>query len=519
MSNSPTSSSSPYQAQINDLLAQKSFIEKINNVLPSVVYIFDLKTQSIVYVNEQVREIFGLAPEEFKKMGSGFYNKVMHPDDIPNLIKQQGRVIQIKDTEIVEIEYRVKDHANKYRWVSDRITVFSRDQGHPHMVLGVCTDIHDRKQADEELKNTLGKMNLSLEAVQMGTWEWDAKLAVLYWDRRMKEIHGVPPLLDITATEVIQKLMLPEDWIVTAQKSFEALEKKQDFSVTYRISLNSGEIRHIRSFGKYMHDHEQDRMSGVAWDVTEEVKAEQEMAEARASMISSTKMAALGEMSGGIAHEINNPLTVIQARAFQLSQMIESGKLEPAKIQQAAEAISRTADKISRIINSLRSFSRDGAHDPFDLVPVQQLIDETLEFCRTRFYNHSVEVTLDSLPEDLEVECRLVQIEQVLLNLLNNSFDAIQELPEKWIRIAVKDLQESLQIRVMDSGPGIPAAVLDKIMHPFFTTKEVGKGTGLGLSISTGIIKSHGGMLFVDTQEPHTTFVIHLPKMQKAQET
>lgn len=97
-------------------------------------------------------------------------------------------------------------------------------------------------------------------------------------------------------------------------------------------------------------------------------------------MISSAKMAALGEMSGSIAHEINNPLTVIQARAFQLTQMLEANKLDPAKIQQARESINRTAEKISRIINSLRSFSRDGAFDPFDLVPAKQIVTETLEF-------------------------------------------------------------------------------------------------------------------------------------------
>lgn len=256
-------------------------------------------------------------------------------------------------------------------------------------------------------------------------------------------------------------------------------------------------------------------MYGVAWDSTEEIQTEMQMAEAKAKMISSTKMAALGEMSGGIAHEINNPLTVIQARAFQLQQMVDAGKTDPLKIKQAAESISRTADKIARIIKSLRSFAREGTYDPFEVVPVKQVIEETLEFCRTRFYNHGVDIEVAPIDPDLEVECRLIQIEQVLLNLLNNSFDAIADLKDKWIRIKVEETQDNVEISVSDSGGGIPAAIADQIMLPFFTTKEVGKGTGLGLSISAGIIKSHKGELRLQPEAPNTTFVIKLPRWQE----
>lgn len=245
---------------------------------------------------------------------------------------------------------------------------------------------------------------------------------------------------------------------------------------------------------------------------------QKELNEQQAKMIASTKMAALGEMSGGIAHEINNPLTVIQARAFQLSQLADINKLEPAKVRQVSESISKTADKIARIIKSLRSFARDGAQDPFDVMSVKQVIDETLEFCRTRFYNHGVEVTVGEISEDLEFECRLVQIEQVLLNLLNNSFDAVLNLEERWIRIDVEEKDdEFIAIHVTDSGKGIPINVANQMMQPFFTTKEVGKGTGLGLSISNGIMKTHQGELVYDPSCPNTRFSMLIPKLQNTE--
>jgi C4-dicarboxylate-specific signal transduction histidine kinase len=219
-------------------------------------------------------------------------------------------------------------------------------------------------------------------------------------------------------------------------------------------------------------------------------------------------------MSGGIAHEINNPLTVIQARSFQLTQMVEQGKIDPEKIKQAAESISKTADKIAKIIKSLRAFSREGEQDAFEFVSAKTLVEETLEFCKTRFYNYGVELFLTEIDEDLEIECRIIQIEQVLLNLLNNSFDAAQKSEEKWIRVEANEYGDYIDIKVIDSGPRIPDEVAEKIMQPFFTTKELGKGTGLGLSISSGIMKNHKGDLFLDRTASNTTFVMRLPRLQ-----
>ena len=121
---------------------------------------------------------------------------------------------------------------------------------------------------------------------------------------------------------------------------------------------------------------------------------------------------------------------------------------------------------------------------------------------------------MGEIDEEIEIECRLIQIEQVLLNLLNNSFDAIADLEEKWIRVDVEAEDHFVNIKVVDSGKGIPAEASEKIMMPFFTTKEVGKGTGLGLSISSGILKSHGGELSLDRNAANTTFVIRVPRLQ-----
>lgn len=320
-------------------------------------------------------------------------------------------------------------------------------------------------------------------------------------------------------SEELADLIHPDDRPALSKSLEKALILKDQEVLTreYRIKECNGTYHWLQDrLTPYSRDSSGNIVEVVAivTNMDEQKAREASLNNTMEKLLSSAKMAALGEMSGGIAHEINNPLTVIQARAFQLSQMVENNNLDPDKIKQAADSISRTADKIAKIIKSLRAFAREGTNDPFELISVSQIIEETLEFCRTRFYNNGVDVEVLPIDGDLEIECRLIQIAQVLLNLLNNAFDAIRDLEEKWVRISVQENEETIEIHVIDSGKGIPENVASQIMNPFFTTKETGKGTGLGLSISTGIVRAHQGELFLKKEAPNTTFVIRLPKWQ-----
>ena len=129
--------------------------------------------------------------------------------------------------------------------------------------------------------------------------------------------------------------------------------------------------------------------------------------------------------------------------------------------------------------------------------------------CHERFKTNGVNLTVGEVP-DVFIRCRATQISQVLINLLNNSYDAIETLPEKWVKVELDAGSERARIRIVDSGLGIPLEIRDKILNPFFTTKEIGKGTGLGLSVSKGIIDEHGGVLSVPENVKNTTFEIEL---------
>lgn len=223
------------------------------------------------------------------------------------------------------------------------------------------------------------------------------------------------------------------------------------------------------------------------------------------SLLQSSKLASIGEVASGIAHEINNPLTIISGHVNKL----ELKNKENSEIQSSSAKIKKQIQRITKIINGLRSFSRDTSNESVHLVDIVRVINNSVEFCSDKLKELDIVLKFEFVG-DVYVECNEIQIEQVLVNLINNSCDAIFHLEKKWIEIKLEQQNDEVEIRVIDSGAGIPSKIVDKIMEPFFSTKETGKGTGLGLSISRAIIEGHHGKLEIDSLSKNTAFLIKL---------
>jgi C4-dicarboxylate-specific signal transduction histidine kinase len=236
--------------------------------------------------------------------------------------------------------------------------------------------------------------------------------------------------------------------------------------------------------------------------------------EAEMKLVNSAKMSALGEMAGGVAHEINTPLATILLLSDQQLEDLSANDINKENLENYFHTVATAAKHIAKIVQGLRFFSRNSSADPFVRADLAKIIDDTVLLCSERFKIHNIRLHVKSFP--LSLTCSSVEIAQVLLNLLNNSFHAIDGLPEKWIQVSVQEDQEFVEISVTDSGSGISPQMREKIFQPFFTTKEIGQGTGLGLSISKGIIENHRGTLRLDESSPNTRFVIRIPKEQDA---
>jgi signal transduction histidine kinase len=255
-------------------------------------------------------------------------------------------------------------------------------------------------------------------------------------------------------------------------------------------------------------------MDDLNLKLDEKVKEKtRQLYEAESLLINSAKMAALGEMSGGVAHEINNPLASINLVSDQIRELISRDPIRwQSKIIEMSWVVSQAVKHIASIVHGLQTFARDASHDAFDLAPLKPIVNNTLNLCQAKFSAGNVKLMVDEIDENFHVYCRPVQVTQVLLNLISNAHDAIEYLPERWIRVSFQEKDEGIVITVTDSGSGISDSIRDKIFQPLFTTKEVGKGTGLGLSISKGIVEAHSGRLTVNKDSLNTQFVLWLPK-------
>ena len=238
---------------------------------------------------------------------------------------------------------------------------------------------------------------------------------------------------------------------------------------------------------------------------------ERALRDAREHQVQAEKMAALGQMSSGIAHEINNPLSAILLRVETMRRRA-AGTASEGEVADGATKIEMLVVRIQKIVDALRSFARGDDSDAPRTASVRAIVHETIELSAARFRRNEVALRIGPIDEQLSVSCRRVQISQILLNLLSNAFDAVEDAPEGWVSLDVEDLPSEIRISVTDSGPGVPPELRARVMEPFFTTKEVGKGSGLGLSISQGFAHAHGGTLLLDPDTTRTRFVLTLPK-------
>ena len=251
-----------------------------------------------------------------------------------------------------------------------------------------------------------------------------------------------------------------------------------------------------------------------AEDQTELFEKIQELDALKATTVNSSRMAILGEMAAGIAHEINNPLVIIAGLTDQVLRATNNpGEIPIEEVVKKLHKIKTTSNRIGKIVKGLKSYSRDGSSDPFEANIVKELINDSLTLCTDQLRSHEIQLIVDDIDPAIKLDCRGSEISQVILNLISNSKDAIKNEPtEKWIRIGAREIGSHIEFYLSDSGKGIKPEIREKILQPFFTTKAVGEGTGLGLAITKKIIDSHFGNLSLDSKSKNTTFVFSIPK-------
>lgn len=233
---------------------------------------------------------------------------------------------------------------------------------------------------------------------------------------------------------------------------------------------------------------------------------------ANQTIMQQSKLSAIGEMAGGIAHEINNPLTIIASTARLMKKAHTTDNLTPDMLEKSLARIEETVGRMTKIITGMKNISKGSRGEEFQNFNLKVVIEDVISLSNTKFKGTGLDIQLDMEDFNFTVYGDQVQISQVFLNLFNNAYDAIEEKEIKWIKLTVEQTPKAYCIYFADSGDGISEEVRSRIFLPFFTTKKIGKGTGMGLGISKSIMSNHGGDLELLPDLEKTCFLVTLPR-------
>jgi PAS domain S-box-containing protein len=249
----------------------------------------------------------------------------------------------------------------------------------------------------------------------------------------------------------------------------------------------------------------------MIWSFIEDITAERALEMERLKAIQASKLVALGEMAASIAHEVNNPLSIISAFAYMLPGAIERG--DRALIDEAITSIRDAIERAGAITTGLRRLARGTAGTAFEPVPVAAVVEEVCRLTGPRLRSEGLGLELDARTP-AQVWGNRVQLGQVLINLVNNAIDAVKNQPTRRVALRAFDQGPHVELRVEDTGPGVADEHRARLFDRFFSTKGTGQGTGLGLAVSRDIIRSMGGTLEYARQDGWTSFTARLPRFE-----
>lgn len=254
----------------------------------------------------------------------------------------------------------------------------------------------------------------------------------------------------------------------------------------------------------------------IRQDITEKIESKEALERQRMNSVHAEKMVSLGEMAAGIAHELGNPAASIQSWIDVMESQISRGDWNAQRFVEALPKVRAEVTRMRDIIRGMLTYARDGSKDPFVQESISVVTKLVVGYCSFKTRKLQVQIDVEHENPYLELDCRLSELTQLLVNLVINACDAISSLDVRWIRIHTKGDTDNIQITVTDSGHGIAPSAADNIFKPFYTNKPVGMGTGLGLSIANSIAEGHGGTLEIDHEQPHTCFKLMLPRYHRS---
>jgi PAS domain S-box-containing protein len=470
------------------------------------------------YLNAAWTEVTGHPVAE--ALGRGFLEFV-HPDDRQrNLELFEPLIRREKDHCLHEIRYLRR--GGGFRWIEVHARLTLADDGSATGTTGTLRDVTARREAaeahrrlNEALRDNEARLRLALAAARQVEWEYRAPDDVLTAGPEWLEVTGVP-LGTAAAHQAWILATHPEDRARVEGAIRGALAVAGDrLDVEFRVHTVDSQVRWLRVSGRATEHGEGGsplRLSGLVMDVTE-------LHSLQESLIAATRLAAVGTLAAGVAHEVNNPLAWVKGNldyALERLQGAPPGALDPAELGTVLREACQGVERIGSIVKALRSLGRGEDSTERSAVDVRGEILSAVQMIRSQVLQRAqlvVEVPAELRP----VSAGSSELGRVFLNLLLNAAQAIPEgdPARHLVAVRARDQGPEVVVEVSDSGTGVDPAIRDRIFDPFFTTKPPGVGTGLGLTMVRSIVNACGGRVELRSSPGQgTTFRVALPAAQ-----
>ena len=436
-------------------------------------------------------------------------------DSLASLIHPQDRELyfersrQLLREGSVRSRYRLRDKQGHYHWLLDEAKLLRDDLGLPLEAVGLWLDVTDATLAAEHIKQSEERYRILVEDSPAMICRYRPDLTLTFGNTPLANYLECPP-------EQLPGLNLG-DWLSDEQRQAFAHRIGQlspEFPVsTAEISLELPGREHAwwvwSDRGVFDEQGALVEVQAVGRDNTEVRRSQQQLTQ-------SAKMATLGEMATGLAHEINQPLNVMRMAIVNVLKRLSNGDAQIDYLTEKLQRIDTQVQRAARVVDHMRVFGRRSEieQQPFD---PSQAVEGTLSLLGDGLRGKGVDVRITPADFKVQVKGHVDQLEQVLINLMVNARDALlskrQKDPEfrPWIAVHCEHDSRHVRIWVEDNGDGIDPRLLERIFEPFFTTKPIGVGTGLGLSVSYGIVENMGGRLSVANAEQGAKFCVELP--------